>query len=148
MLGPRREPFFLSNAPALCWNLNSHNCIFMLIYINHGKINYCKEIIYLLTLTDLFVLNFELNEAKVCAVFVVNELRVLSNQIYIIQLYISCVYTCNMLGVHKFRANILTTCKGHHNPTLLCNYFFQNSLPVISYRLFNVFSKIFFLLQT
>ena len=56
----------------------------MLIYINQGKINYCKEIIYLLTLTDLFVLNFELNEAKVCAVFVVNELQVLSNQIYII----------------------------------------------------------------
>ena len=53
-----------------------------------------------------------------------------------------------MMGVHKFRANILNTCKGHHNPTLWCNYFFQNSLPVISYRLFNVFSKIFFLLQT
>ena len=54
----------------------------MLIYLNHRKINYCKEIIYLLT-TDLFVLSFELNEAKVCAVFVVNELRVRSNQIYI-----------------------------------------------------------------
>ena len=49
-----------------------------------------------------------------------------------------------MLGVHKFRANILTTCKGHHNRTLWCNYFFQNSLPVISYRLFNVFSNFFF----
>ena len=55
----------------------------MLVYINHRKINYCKEIIYLLT-TDLFVLCFELNVAKLCAVFVVNELRVLSNQKYII----------------------------------------------------------------
>ena len=56
----------------------------MLIYLNHRKINYCKEIIYLLT-TDLFVLSFELNVAKLYAVFViVNELRVLSNQIYII----------------------------------------------------------------
>ena len=46
--------------------------------------NYCKKIIYLPTLTDLFVLSFELNKAKVCAVIVVNELRVRSNQIYII----------------------------------------------------------------
>ena len=54
----------------------------MLIYLNHRKINYCKEIILFLT-TDLFVLSFELNEATLCAVFVVNELRVRSNQIYI-----------------------------------------------------------------
>ena len=70
----------------------------------------------------------------------------LEPKIYYIAIYLVCVcvYTCNMLGVHKFRANILTTCKGHHNRTLWCNYFFQNSLPIISYRLFNIFSKIFF----
>ena len=76
---------------------------------------------------------------------------------YILYSYISrvcvcisrvCVYTCNMLGVHKFRANILTTCKGHHNRTLWYNNFFQNSFPIINYRLFDIFLKIFFLLQT
>ena len=83
MLGPRREHFFYRMHP-LYVEILIATTETMLIYLNHRKINYCKEIIYLLTFADLFVLSFELNEAKVCAVFVVNELRVLLNQIYII----------------------------------------------------------------
>ena len=81
MLGPRREPFFY-RMHLLYVEILIATTETMLIYLNHRKINYCKEIIHLLT-TDLFVLSFELTEANVCAVFVVNELRRLSNQIYI-----------------------------------------------------------------
>ena len=99
--------------------------------------NYCKKIIYLPTLTDLFVLSFELNKAKVCSLLVINELRVRSNQIYS---YISrvCVFTCNLLGVHKFRANILTTCKGHHDRTLwfIFSKFSSNNKLAISFLIF------------